>query len=195
MKMPDDAIEEVPWDPLKGPPPSIANTFGDSTAASSGSEEEKAQAAAVAEFQTAAAQAEANQKRLISEGEITPATQAREIKGICWMARDFPMSLRQLLPLLEAVGGANKHIAAAAGFIAAYQNHSLFPVRIKVPLMWTVYLMLRFKKFRELTPGAGEPALEDDNFFEVPRSYKKIALMAEQGAAEPVDDTFYEAHE
>lgn len=202
MKMPDDVIEEVPWDPLKGPPPSVSATLKGGISGSNNQEE----AQAVVDFQSAAERAE--EERLVAEGEIiaqardSTATsqtlaQAREIKGVCWMAKDYPISLRQLLPLLEAVGGANKHIAAAAGFIAAYRNDSLFPVKIKVPLMWTVHLMLRFKKYRELKQGVGEPALEGEIFFEVPRGYTKVALMGEQGGAgaENVEDTFYEANE
>ena len=36
----------------------------------------------------------------------------------CWMAEDFPMSLKQLLPLMEVVGEANKHLARIAKFMA-----------------------------------------------------------------------------
>jgi hypothetical protein len=202
LKMPDDVIEEVPWDPLKGPPPSVTATLKSSNSSSTSQEE----AQAMVDFQTAVTKAE--QGRFVAEGEVIgqtsgrtaktqTASHAREIKGLCWMAKDFPMSLRQLLPLLEAVGGANKHIAAAAGLIAAYKNHSLFPVKMKVPLMWTVYLMLRFKKYRELKQGVGEPALEGEGFFEVPPTYTKVAFVGEQGGegAANVEDTFYEANE
>jgi hypothetical protein len=196
MKLPDDVIEEVPWDPLKGPPPSIANTLKNNRPSGSSTEE----AQALADFQTAAV-AKAEEDRVASfQGRTSTATasEAREIKGICWMAKDFPMSLRELLPLLEAVGGANKHIAAAAGFIGAYRTQNLFPVRIKVPLMWTVYLKLRFEKYRELKPSAGEPALEDGSFFEVPRGYVKASLMGDKGdvaGEESVEETFYEVNE
>ena len=36
----------------------------------------------------------------------------------CWMAEDFPMSLKQLLPLMEVVGEANKHLARISKFMA-----------------------------------------------------------------------------
>lgn len=41
----------------------------------------------------------------------------RVLKARCWMAQDFPMSLAQLLPLLDVIGNANKHMAkvGAAG--------------------------------------------------------------------------------
>lgn len=35
----------------------------------------------------------------------------RKITARCWMAEDFPMSLKQLVPVLDVVGYANKHVA------------------------------------------------------------------------------------
>jgi hypothetical protein len=35
----------------------------------------------------------------------------RVLRARCWMAQDFPMSLAQLLPLLDVIGNANKHMA------------------------------------------------------------------------------------
>ena len=35
----------------------------------------------------------------------------RRITARCWMAEDFPMSLKQLVPVLDVVGYANKHVA------------------------------------------------------------------------------------
>ena len=190
LYLPEDASEEVPWDPLKGPPPSVANTFAAEDAEAAG---ELRQAAAQVRDAQVARAAELHSMHSMAHAE--KIYQAREVRGQCWMARDFPMSLRQLLPLLEAVGGANKHIAAAAGFISQYQDQSLFPIKIKVPLVWTVYLLLRFKKFRELKAGTGEPALEQPDFFEVPRGYKRVSLMEQAGTELAVEDTFYDAHE
>ena len=33
------------------------------------------------------------------------------MKARCWMAEDFPMSLQHLMPVLDVVGHANKHVA------------------------------------------------------------------------------------
>jgi hypothetical protein len=52
--------------------------------------------------------------------------------GKCWMAEDFPMSLTQLLPVLEVIGNANKHIARVAKFLTKYGDLSLFPVKLQV---------------------------------------------------------------
>ena len=42
------------------------------------------------------------------------------------MAVDFPMSLRQLLPVLDVIGNANKHLARVAKFLSKYGDLALF---------------------------------------------------------------------
>lgn len=69
------------------------------------------------------------------EGEAPDASKAakgvRTITGRCWMAANFPMSLRQLLPILDIVGTANKHLARAGKFLQKYGNMDLFPVKMQ----------------------------------------------------------------
>eukprot|EP01025_Chloroclados_australasicus_P011006 TRINITY_DN1476_c0_g1_i4.p2 TRINITY_DN1476_c0_g1~~TRINITY_DN1476_c0_g1_i4.p2 ORF type:complete len:641 (-),score=64.94 TRINITY_DN1476_c0_g1_i4:470-2161(-) len=94
---------------------------------------------------------------------------AHRLRGRCWMAQNFPMKLRQLLPLLEVIGQANKHLAKAANFMKKYSDMDMFPVKIQVPLLLTVFIMLTFKEFQELGPV-------DDEFFLVPSDYKQKSL-------------------
>lgn len=56
----------------------------------------------------------------------------KKLTGRCWMAENFPMSLRQLLPLLDVVGHANKHLAKVAKFMRKYGDMNMFPVKIQV---------------------------------------------------------------
>lgn len=42
------------------------------------------------------------------------------------------MSLRQLLPILNIVGTANKHLARVAKFMQKYGDMELFPVKLQV---------------------------------------------------------------
>lgn len=62
------------------------------------------------------------------------AKQARRMTGKCWMAENFPISLTQLLPILEVVGNANKHIARVGKFLHKYGDMSLFPVKLQVSM-------------------------------------------------------------
>ena len=59
---------------------------------------------------------------------------ARVLTGRCWMAEGFPMSLRQLLPILDIIGTANKHLARVAKFMQKYADMELFPVKLQVRL-------------------------------------------------------------
>lgn len=68
------------------------------------------------------------------DGKKKKPKQARRLTGKCWMAEDFPMSLKQLLPLLEVIGNANKHIARVGKFLQKYGDLSLFPVKLQARL-------------------------------------------------------------
>ncbi|CAD7700140.1 unnamed protein product [Ostreobium quekettii] len=94
----------------------------------------------------------------------------KKFTGRCWMAENFPMSLQQLLPLLDVVGHANKHLGMAARFMRKYGDMKMFPVRIQVPLMWTVYLLVSFKKFRL---SRQRP---DEKWFQIPAGFTKVSL-------------------
>ena len=68
----------------------------------------------------------------MDDGRKKKSKQARRMTGKCWMAEDFPISLTQLLPILEVVGNANKHIARVGKFLHKYGDMSLFPVKLQV---------------------------------------------------------------
>lgn len=56
----------------------------------------------------------------------------RKISAKCWMAQKFPMSLRQLLPVMDVIGHANKHLGRMAKFLRKYGDMELFPVKLQV---------------------------------------------------------------
>ena len=68
----------------------------------------------------------------VSEDAGKKKAKARRMTGKCWMAENFPISLTQLLPILEVVGNANKHIARVGKFLHKYGDMSLFPVKLQV---------------------------------------------------------------
>ncbi|RMZ56962.1 hypothetical protein APUTEX25_005024, partial [Auxenochlorella protothecoides] len=117
------------------------------------------------------------------EAGSLPAGEAklREITTQCWMAKDFPLTLRQLLPLLEALGEANQHVERAAEFMHRWSDQNLFPVKVQIPLMWTVYLSMRFKQFELL--GADHPA-RNAGYFQVPAGYKEVTVAEIKEARE-----------
>lgn len=91
------------------------------------------------------------------------SSSGRTLRARLWMAEGFPMRLSALVPLLEVIGSANKQISKVGRFMSKYAGLDLFPVKIQVPLLLTVYALVGFSKFHELGPGQA-PGPE---FFEV----------------------------
>lgn len=57
----------------------------------------------------------------------------RLLKARCWMARDFPMQLSALLPLLDVIGSTtNKQLGKVGRFLDKYSDMELFPVKLQV---------------------------------------------------------------
>lgn len=99
------------------------------------------------------------------------AKKPKRVTARCWMAENFPLSLRQLMPLLEVMSSANKHLAKVSKFMNKFGDMNLFPVKVQVPLMMTVYVLLAFKEFTILTPKVMQKMGPD--FFKVPEDYKR----------------------
>ena len=53
----------------------------------------------------------------------------RKISAKCWMAQK---SLRQLLPVMDVIGHANKHLGRMAKFLRKYGEMDLFPIKLQV---------------------------------------------------------------
>lgn len=51
------------------------------------------------------------------------------------MARDWPIKLHLLTPLLDVVGNTNKYIRKVGRFFEKYGQMDLFPVKMQVRLM------------------------------------------------------------
>lgn len=68
-----------------------------------------------------------------SSGSSSSSAGGRVLRARCWMAEGFPMSMSQLLPLLDVIGStANKHMGKVGKFLAKYSSMELFPVKLQV---------------------------------------------------------------
>lgn len=56
------------------------------------------------------------------------------------MARDCPIKLHQLTPLLDVVGNTNKYIRKIGRFFEKYGQMDLFPVKMQVLYAGTKYM-------------------------------------------------------
>lgn len=51
----------------------------------------------------------------------------------CWLARRYPISLVEIIPLLETVAAGNRHFAQAAAYLRRFpEAEQRFPVRLQV---------------------------------------------------------------
>ncbi|EFJ45875.1 hypothetical protein VOLCADRAFT_93717 [Volvox carteri f. nagariensis] len=98
------------------------------------------------------------------------AKKSRKFTGRCWMAESFPLSLKQV------VGTANKAFAKVARFMEKYGDLDMFPVKVQVPLILTVYMLLSFKKFRLIGEGPGREPAPPDDFFRLPPGYVEVRV-------------------
>lgn len=70
-------------------------------------------------------------------GASSSSGAGRVLKARCWMAQDFPMSLQQLLPLLDVIGNANKHMAKV-GLL----QHPRLTEKLQGAMLGTAWLLL-----------------------------------------------------
>ena len=64
--------------------------------------------------------------------EAKKPRQARKMSGKCWMAAGFPMSLGQLIPILDIISHTNKHLGRVSKFMRKYGDMHLFPIKVQV---------------------------------------------------------------
>ena len=99
-----------------------------------------------------------------------PHHSAKPLTARVWMARETPLSSDQLFALLDVAGGANKHLSSAGriarrlGGDAAAQG--LLPVKLVVPLAWTVAAAVTVLDIQPLS--ADHAAATDPTFFALP---------------------------
>jgi len=105
-------------------------------------------------------------KELDEDGQERKAApkKPRMVTSKLWMAEGFPMSLHDLLPIMDIIGHANKHLKKVSGFMRKYGDRELFPVKVQVPLVMTVFAMVCTRQFSLLQEG--DPAKEL-SFYEI----------------------------
>jgi len=101
----------------------------------------------------------------------------RNVSARCWLVRDFPLSVRHLSSILDVLSHANKsakHVNRAVKYWC--DNHDeLFPVKIQVPLMFTIYAQLQFKDYKALTAVERDEKIAS-GFFDIPSDYARRSI-------------------
>eukprot|EP00898_Chlorokybus_atmophyticus_P000429 jgi/Chlat1/1387/Chrsp12S01965 len=113
-----------------------------------------------------------NNQQLLSNESTVQDVKSRRIKAKCWMAQGFPLTVAQLLPLMEVVEHANRHLGRVTKYLRKHSQKDMFPVKLQVPLIMTVYALVTFKNFEVLSPSKQLSSA----FFSVPAGYSMQSL-------------------
>ena len=97
---------------------------------------------------------------------------SRKVSARCWLVRDFPLSVHHVSSILDVLSHANKnakHVNRAVKYWC--DNHDdLFPVKIQVPLMFTIYALLQFKDYKALSTAERDEKIAS-GVFDIPSGY------------------------
>jgi len=98
---------------------------------------------------------------------------SRKMKARCWLVRDFPIKAAHASSILDVLARANKHAERINRVFKYWCEHhaEMFPVKIQVPLMLTIYAQLQFKDFKKLERSELNAKLAQ-GFFDVPKGYR-----------------------
>jgi hypothetical protein len=97
----------------------------------------------------------------------------RKITARCWLAEGFPLKVDDLLPILDVMSHANKHLKKVNKFVKYWRGEhgGFFPVKVQVPIVMTVYAVMHFRDFALLPRDAEAPGGVPPDHFDVPAGY------------------------
>ena len=108
---------------------------------------------------------------------LTKKEEVRNKKLTCglWTSKDFPLKLSQLMTLIKVLGKHNNNFKKLKDYLSnttlkeVLSSHG-FPVRIQIPMGYTVYAVVTFAVFKKLNPEVDEYM----KTFEIPEEYELL---------------------
>jgi len=113
---------------------------------------------------------------LLFPGEAV-STKTKTLAGTVWMCDDFPISLKQLLPLFELLAPTNNHFEKLQAFLSQTLPPG-FPIKLEMPVVPTVSAAVTF---------SFEPLGDREPDFGVPTDFKWV-MYKESFKGEAVAD-------
>lgn len=93
---------------------------------------------------------------------------SRPNRGQCWFVKGFPLKAHDLLPIFRLLAFANKQFQKVEEFLRDSRLTDRFPIRIRIPLAFTVHALVTFRAFRK---DVHSPSFST---FEPPPSFKRV---------------------
>ncbi|CAM9786219.1 unnamed protein product, partial [Pylaiella littoralis] len=109
----------------------------------------------------------------LNEGKVQRQIN-KQVKATVWMAQDYPLKLKHIMPALEIISVRDDMAARLRSVLSlAGIPQEGFPVKVSVPLMMTVKAVVTFENFR--SDGV------DKRDFVIPSEYKRSRRMSKEG--------------
>jgi hypothetical protein len=88
----------------------------------------------------------------------------------CWMSKDFPITVKDFLPVLTTLGGGNAQLKKLGEFLEGKIfterfSSGAFPVKIDIPLTLSIRAVITFQNFQHLD-------ITSMHLFDIPRDYR-----------------------
>lgn len=96
---------------------------------------------------------------------------SRDINARAWLAPDFPLSAQQVSAVMDVLQPINKNferVKEVADLWAQREEGAKFPVRIKVPIFFSIYAWFTVTKFLLIETA--------EDAFAVPHHYRQMSL-------------------
>lgn len=94
---------------------------------------------------------------------------SRKFKGTVALSDEYPISIKELMPLIEVLSPTGKHFDKLKTFFVSKFPEGNFPVQIELPVFPTIVATVTFQKFEK------NNAI-DDALFEIPPNYQVVNM-------------------
>jgi hypothetical protein len=103
---------------------------------------------------------------------IVQTEKSKKFRVSVWMADNFPLTVRQLMPFFEIMTIGNRNFEKLQEFISMDLPPG-FPVRIEIPLFAFLAAQITFNNFQHWDDDVPKPQFATgDDWFEIPSDYK-----------------------
>ncbi len=89
---------------------------------------------------------------------------SKNINATLWMIKDFPLNFQHIIPILEILEIFSSNIRKFKDFLKTFGYKSYFPIKVSIPLFFSIYASITFSKFRFETAIIREISLKSQNF-------------------------------
>ena len=86
-----------------------------------------------------------------------------------WLAEDFGLQLDKFISMLDILGAGNNLLSKWSSFLkqkvgTTLQDKGLFPVKLQIPLNYSLYFNIEFKNFQKLEKEITKDAIQTKDY-------------------------------